>query len=91
MTTEKTTGKTTRKPRAATATRKPRKRTARAGSKPAAAPRITPAQRHAMIAELAYFRAESRGFQGGDPVEDWLIAEREVDARLAAQAGGTPQ
>lgn len=30
------------------------------------------------IAERAYFRALDRGFQGGDPVEDWLTAEREI-------------
>ena len=36
-------------------------------------------QRQRMIAEAAYFRAEHRGFQGGDPVEDWLQAEAEID------------
>jgi phosphoenolpyruvate-protein kinase (PTS system EI component) len=35
-----------------------------------------------MIAEAAYFRAERRGFNGGDPVKDWIEAEAEVDARL---------
>jgi hypothetical protein len=34
-----------------------------------------------MIADAAYFRAEQRGFQGGDPLRDWLQAEAEVDAR----------
>jgi chromosome segregation ATPase len=42
-------------------------------------------QREHMIAEAAYFRAERRGFQGGDPLEDWLQAEAEIDA---APAGG---
>ncbi len=37
-----------------------------------------------MIAELAYFRAEKRGFNGGDPVEDWLAAEREIKSRFVA-------
>lgn len=37
-----------------------------------------------MIAELAYFRAEKRGFQGGDPVEDWLMAEQEIKSRFVA-------
>jgi len=32
-----------------------------------------------MIAEAAYFRAEHRGFRGGDPLEDWLQAEAEID------------
>ena len=35
-----------------------------------------------MIAEAAYLRAEKRGFTGGDPVRDWMEAEREVDAHL---------
>lgn len=33
-----------------------------------------------MVADAAYFRAEQRGFMGGDPFEDWLAAEREIDA-----------
>ena len=38
--------------------------------------------RRRMIAEAAYFRAQKRGFDGGDPVDDWLAAEREIDAAL---------
>ena len=30
------------------------------------------------IAERAYSYWEGRGFQGGDPVEDWLRAEQEL-------------
>jgi len=44
-----------------------------------------PAQRRAMIAEAAYVRAERRGFRGGNPEQDWLQAEIEVD-RLFLQA-----
>ncbi len=33
----------------------------------------------AKIAEAAYYRAERRGFTGGDPVEDWLAAEKELE------------
>jgi hypothetical protein len=36
-----------------------------------------------MVAEKAYFRALNRGFQGGDPVEDWLIAEREINEKFS--------
>ena len=36
-----------------------------------------------MVAEKAYFRALDREFQGGDPVEDWLIAEREVKEKFS--------
>ncbi len=30
------------------------------------------------IAELAYYKAESRGFEAGHHIEDWLEAEREL-------------
>jgi hypothetical protein len=43
-----------------------------------------------MIAEAAYFRAEARGFQGGDSVRDWLEAEAEVDAVLPESEGAAP-
>jgi hypothetical protein len=36
-----------------------------------------------MIAEAAYYRAEHRDFVGGDPHQDWLAAEADIDARLA--------
>jgi hypothetical protein len=39
--------------------------------------------RHEMIAEAAYYRAEKRGFQNGDPVFDWLAAEAEIDEQLS--------
>lgn len=34
--------------------------------------------REAKIAELAYYRAEQRGFAPGHEMEDWLLAEREI-------------
>jgi len=37
--------------------------------------------RHQMIQEAAYFRAEKRYFFGGNPVEDWLAAEAEIDTQ----------
>ncbi len=43
---------------------------------------ITPEQRYRMICDAAYFRAERRGFVGGNPMEDWLAAEAEIDALL---------
>jgi len=42
--------------------------------------RLTPAERHRRICDLAYRRAEQRGFAPGGETEDWLEAEREVDA-----------
>jgi hypothetical protein len=49
-------------------------------------PTVSAEQRHAMIAESAYRRAERRGFTSGDPVADWLDGEKEVDALLARSA-----
>lgn len=59
-------------------------------------------QRYLMITEAAYFLAEKRGFAPGHEREDWLAAERQVDAMLAAleqqpalerrlEAGETPK
>ena len=42
--------------------------------------RLTPSERHRRISELAYRLAEQRGFTPGGEAEDWLEAEREVDA-----------
>jgi hypothetical protein len=36
-------------------------------------------QRHRQIAELAYYKAQQRGFEPGHELEDWLAAEAEVD------------
>jgi hypothetical protein len=43
---------------------------------------VAPEDRHRMIAETAYFLAHERGFKGGDPVSDWIEAERRVDRQL---------
>lgn len=42
----------------------------------------TAEQRQRLIAEAAYYLAESRGFQGGDPAQDWLQAEAAIDLKL---------
>lgn len=44
---------------------------------------VKPDQRHAMIAEAAYYLGLQRKFEPGHEVEDWLLAEREVDGALA--------
>lgn len=41
--------------------------------------------RHRLIAENAYFKAERRGFAPGRAVDDWLEAEREVEAALGLE------
>jgi hypothetical protein len=48
-------------------------------------------QRAALIAEAAFYRAETRGFTPGHEVEDWLAAESEVDAKLLHAADSGPQ
>jgi Protein of unknown function (DUF2934) len=50
------------------------------------APVLSAEQRRSLIAERAYLRAEGRGFEGGDPIIDWLESEREVDALLSQDA-----
>lgn len=46
---------------------------------------VTAEERYRMIAEAAYFRAEKRGFLGGDVAGDWLQAEAEIDQMLNEQ------
>jgi Protein of unknown function (DUF2934) len=45
---------------------------------------VTPQERHARIAEIAYRNAEKRGFTPGGELDDWLQAEREVDSEESA-------
>lgn len=49
--------------------------------------KVSEERRRQMIADAAYFRAERRGFDGGDPFVDWLEAEHEIDARLGGPEG----
>jgi hypothetical protein len=44
---------------------------------------VSAESRHEMIAKAAYYRAEKRNFQNGDPVADWLSCAKEVDALLS--------
>ena len=46
--------------------------------------RVDSGRRNQMIAEAAYFRAEQRGFSGGDPLLDWVEAEAEINAQLCS-------
>lgn len=52
-----------------------------------AVPEVSEDVRRAMIAESAYLRAERRGFAPGHEEEDWIAAEKEVDALLSAKTG----
>ncbi len=49
---------------------------------PATASAVSDEQRYRMIAEAAYFRAESGQFKG-DPVRDWIEAERDIAILLS--------
>ena len=51
----------------------------RAGGSPV---NISGEERWRMVATAAYHRAEKRGFEPGHEVEDWLLAEQEIDAVL---------
>lgn len=74
------------------ATPKPRATKPVVGAKPAPAKSkaakgngatpITPEQRYRMICDAAYYRAERRGFIGGNSAEDWAAAEAEIDSLL---------
>jgi hypothetical protein len=67
---------------------KTRKKTPTAAK--AAKPRhgIPPEERQRLIAQAAYLRAERRGFSGGSPEQDWLLAEAEIDSILMKRGGG---
>ncbi|MGR8940371.1 MAG: DUF2934 domain-containing protein [Gammaproteobacteria bacterium] len=41
---------------------------------------VEPPDTAARIAELAYYKAERRGFEPGHEMEDWLEAEQELMA-----------
>jgi 2-polyprenyl-3-methyl-5-hydroxy-6-metoxy-1,4-benzoquinol methylase len=44
---------------------------------------ISNEERYKMIEQAAYYIAERSGFKA-DPKESWIVAEKEVDARLAS-------
>ena len=45
---------------------------------------VAPEERYKLIAAAAYSRAERRGFASGHALDDWIAAEKEVDAMLKA-------
>ncbi len=65
--------------------RKTRARKSAAGPSATSAPiEVSPEERWRMIAVAAYHKAEQRNFAGGRDVDDWLAAEKEIDALLGA-------
>jgi hypothetical protein len=55
---------------------------------PRAQETIAAEHRRAMVEEAAYYRAQRRGFAPGHELEDWVLAEREVDAAVAVGGKG---
>ncbi|WP_374089645.1 DUF2934 domain-containing protein [Methylomicrobium lacus] len=45
---------------------------------------LDPLDNTAKISELAYYKAERRGFDPGHELEDWLEAERELMSSLVS-------
>lgn len=58
-----------------------------AAQRAAAKKSVSPLERWRMVTEAAYYRAEKRGFFGGNPMEDWLEAEKEIDAEYTVDYG----
>lgn len=67
-----------KKSTAAPKTSKPRAKKAT----PSAVSRVSEEMRQHMIREAAYYRALNRGFAGATDLEDWLVAEQEINAML---------
>lgn len=58
---------------------------AKTSAAPAAArPAVTVEQRHNYIEVAAFYVAQRRGFAPGNPVDDWAMAEQEVDRLIAS-------
>lgn len=47
-------------------------------------PAVTPEQRHNYIEVAAFYVAQRRGFAPGNPLDDWAMAEQEVDHLIAS-------
>ncbi len=49
---------------------------------------VSAEERRGMIEMEAYLRAEKRGFSPSDGIDDWLMAELDVDKRLVLNGVG---
>lgn len=47
-------------------------------------PAVSAEQRHNYIEVAAFYVAQRRGFAPGNPVDDWAMAEQEVDRLIAS-------
>ena len=57
---------------------RPRRPAKKSAVAPAAS--VESQNREQMIAEAAYFRAAQRNFESGRELDDWLVAELEIDS-----------
>jgi hypothetical protein len=39
--------------------------------------------KHQMVAEAAFYNSLNRAQVGGDPVQDWLLAEKQIEQQLS--------
>jgi hypothetical protein len=81
-------------PRAAAAPAAPAPKSSKSRARAAKAPAVIATmslaavsadERRGMIALAAYVRAERRGFAAGSEAQDWLAAEKEIDALLSGR------
>ena len=86
---KKTSAKRQPPPQSATASKKVVAKKTRQASKESITDAVrevyTREQRHKMIANMAYFLAEKRGFAPGNSDEDWLQSEKIIDDLLKKQ------
>ncbi len=78
---EKPTKASTAPKKSSSTTAAPKSSTPRAKKGNGANP-VTEEMRQHMIREAAYYRAQHRGFGGEAEMDDWLVAEREIDTML---------
>ena len=69
-----------KQPPASKQSRSRRSKATEADPIPSESPELTAEARRRRIAIAAFYRAEARGFSPGGEVEDWLEAEREIEA-----------
>lgn len=81
----KAAAKASAKPTSPAKPAKPKASPAKASRKAASPGKTVPAEQRAHYIEVAaFYIAERRGFAPGNPTEDWLAAEAEIDRLLAA-------
>lgn len=73
-----------------TAKKNRRGKTSPASKKSSSHNAISPEERYRMIAEAAYYIAESHGFDSSRTMQDWLEAEQKIDISLFSSNRNPP-